>query len=199
MPYRQPTQDRALRTEHNLLEALDDLLKEKSFEETSIAEIAERAGCTKSAFLKRFGTKEQSLFVLFSYYTAEASALMNSIIVELDAKAPLEDIFFDMSNRFDRLLQKHFSANRAMNEYFKRDLESHDLTKKIFGECIQMMMHIQKQCLQGGYTEAGAYSSAQLLVSIDFHYAMRAMPALPADPVQRHKLISEILTLAIKK
>lgn len=199
MPYRQPTQDRALQTERNLLAALDDLLREKSFEETSIAEIAKRAGSTKSAFLKRFGTKEQSLFVLFSFYASEASELMETFVQGLDADASLEDIFFDMSSRFDQLLNKHFSANRAMNEYFKRELESHDLTKKIFGECIQMMMHIQRQCLQGGYTDAGAYSAAQLLVSIDFHHAMRAMPALPADPVQRHRLIAEILALTIKK
>lgn len=199
MPYRQPTQDRALQTERNLLAALDDLLREQSFEETSIAEIAKRAGSTKSAFLKRFGTKEQSLFVLFSYYAVEASELMTAFVQDLDANAPLEDIFFDMSSRFDQLLNKHFSANRAMNEYFKRELDSHDLTKKIFGECIQMMMHIQRHCLSGGYTDAGAYSAAQLLVSLDFHYAMRAMPALPADPEQRHRLIAEILALTIKK
>ena len=136
MPYRQPTQDRALQTERNLLAALDDLLREQSFEETSITEIAKRAGSTKSAFLKRFGTKEQSVFVLFSHYAAEASELMTAFVQDLDVNAPLEDIFFDMSSRFDQLLNKHFSANRAMNEYFKRELESHDLTKKIFGECV---------------------------------------------------------------
>ena len=197
--YVRPKQKRALETERSLLQALEDLLKEKSFEETSIEEIARRAGSTKSAFLKRFGTKEEALFVLFALYADEASALMADLIEKLDTNPSLEDMFFDMSSQFDTLLQKHFSANRAMNEHFKRELESHPLTKKIFGECIGMMCTIQKRCLRGGYSDVGAYAAAQLLVSLCFHYAMRAMPAMPADPVQRHRLFAEILALALKK
>lgn len=199
MPYRQPSQERALLTQEKLLAALDELLKEQSFEETTVEQIALRASSTKSAFLKRFGSKEESLFVLFAIYASEASAMMTEFSENLDDGLPLRTVFFDMSFRFDMLLQKHSSANRAMNEYFKRELESHDLTKKILSECVKMMMLIQRRYLRHGYSEAGAFASAQLLVSIDFHYAMRAMPALPADPVQRHSLLAEILELTIKK
>ena len=199
MPYQKPVQARAIRSQQKFLAALDELLKEKSFEETTIDEIAEVSHQTKSAFLQRFGSKEQALVILFEIYADEASALMSQTVSSLSKDTPLEQAFFDMSFRFDELLQRHFSANRAMNEHFKRQLESHDLTKKIFGECIEMMKTIQHVYQLPGSTDLGAYSAAQLLVSIDFHYAMKAMPALPADPEVRHQLIAEILALTIQK
>lgn len=199
MPYQRPVQARAIQSQNNFLSALDELLKEKSFEETTIEEIAERASQTKSAFLRRFGTKEQALFVLFEIYADEASALMAEAVATLSSTVSLEQTFYDMSYRFDQLLNKHFSANRAMNEYVKRQLESHDLTKKIFGECIAMMKSVQSAYSISSSSDVGAYAAAQLLVSIDFHYVMKAMPALPADPEVRHQLIAELLVVAIQK
>lgn len=199
MPYKKPTQQRAIETEQRLLSALDQLLRIQSFEETSIEAIADQAGSTKSAFLQRFGSKDEALLVLFSIYADEASQTMADVLVRLDARIPLIITFEKISSEFDALLKKHFSANRAMNEYVKRRLESHDLTKKIFGECIEMMAAIQRVYFPGAYTLEGAKASAQLLVSLNFHYTMGAMPALPADPVHRHSFLAELLELAIKR
>jgi hypothetical protein len=48
-------------------------------------------------------------------------------------------------------------------------------------------------------SELGAYAAAQLLVSLNFHYVMRAMPALPLDDYQRHTLNAALIALALKK
>lgn len=52
-----PRQARSRRTYHRLLEAAEALLAERSFDEVTIDEIAERAGYTKGAFYARFDSK----------------------------------------------------------------------------------------------------------------------------------------------
>ena len=199
MPYKKPLQKRSIESEAKFLIAMDNLLREKSFEDLTVEEISCLAGLTKSAFLQRFGTKEQALFVLFSKYADEASGIMEEVTRGLDSKVSIEKTLSAISSRFDQLLHKHFSANRAMNEYIKRRMESHDLTKKIFGECIQMMSVIQRLWFAETYSIEGAKAAAQLLVSLNFHYTMRAMPAFPADAALRHQLFAELIVVGIKR
>ncbi|MBR9888165.1 MAG: TetR/AcrR family transcriptional regulator [Oceanospirillales bacterium] len=202
MPYTKPIQKRARETEAKFLDALDSILNEQSFSDTTIEQIAERANLTKSAFLRRFGTKDQALFVLFGFYADAASALIQQVLKRLhdpEDMISLIDVLFFASSEFDLLLQKHFSANRAMYEYFKKDLRSHPFTLKIFGECIEMMKAIQQRYFEASGTEMGANAAAQLLVTIDFNYSMRAMPALPDLPAQRHLLIAEIVALTLNR
>ena len=199
MEFRQPIQPRAHLSTQRFLDALGGLLQEKCYSDISIEEIAGRAKQTKSAFLKRFGTKEQSLYVLFSVYADEVSASMTRLVRELDDKTALEDLFFGMSFHFERMLKKHFSANRAMNENFNRTLEHHPITERIFAECVEMMRVVQGRYLPEGYSESGAKASAQLLVSLKFHYLLNIMPAFPADQTERHRLIADLLSLALRK
>ena len=198
MPYRKPIQQRAIDSESKFLETLEMLLHQQSFEDTSIEQIASLSNQTKSAFIKRFGTKEEALFVLFKIYAEEASKTMQSVLATMDTTKPLIHTLQMVSNTFDELLQKHFAANRAMNEFVKRQLESHDLTKQIFGECIQMMVKIQHGWFGNEYSLEGSKAAAQILVSINFHYRMGAMPALPEEVQRRHELIAELIEVAIK-
>lgn len=199
MTFRPPSQPRAQLSTERFLDALKGLLEEKCYSDISIEDIAGRAKQTKSAFLKRFGTKEQSLYVLFSVYADEVSASMARLVRGLDDKTPLDELLFGMSFHFEHMLKKHFSANRAMNENFNRTLEHHPITERIFGECVEMMRVMQRRYLHEGYSDTGAKAAAQLLVSLNFHYLLNIMPALPADQTERHRLIVDILILTLKK
>ena len=76
-----------------------------------------------------------------------------------------------------------------MHEHFMIELKAHDLTKRIFNECVHMMKHIQANFLdESTYTDAGAWSAAQVLVTVNFNYVLEAMPALPVDYSKRHHL-----------
>ena len=57
--YKKPLQPRAIATEKRFLDALNDLLKEKSLGQLSIDEIADHAQLTRGAFLKRFVQKSK--------------------------------------------------------------------------------------------------------------------------------------------
>lgn len=200
MTYQPPSQSRSRNTERRFLAALDELLRVNGYSNTTIDEVAERAGLTRAAFLKRFGSKEQAVIVLFSKYCEQVSGLMRSLHNQLPNFPNLHFTLREMSQQFEAVLQMHMSSNRAMHEHFQQRLEVHDLTKQIFKQCVGLMKAVQARFHEeGSYTEAGAWYATQLLVTIDYNYLLRAMPALPEDHETRHSLVADLLEVALKR
>lgn len=200
MPYSAPTQSRSRSTERKFLAALDEMLRVNGYTETTIDQVAERAGLTRASFLKRFGSKEQAVIVLFSKYCDQVSGLMRSLQDQLSDYPSLHFTLRELSQQFEAVLQMHLSSNRAMHEHFQKRLEVHDLTKQIFKQCVGLMKTVQAQFLDDeSYTDAGAWYATQLLVTIDYNYLLRAMPALPEDHTTRHNLVADLLEVALKK
>lgn len=71
-------QDRAKKTRDKLLAAFESLLKEKSFESMSVAEIAGRAGLSVGAVYRRFENKDAFIPVIFDLYRERVEALAGS-------------------------------------------------------------------------------------------------------------------------
>jgi AcrR family transcriptional regulator len=194
-----PLQARAKRTERMFLRAFDELLRLQGFSKTTIDDVAHLSGLTRSSFLKRFGSKQGALEVLFKTYCDAASATMRDVVLELEHATKLHSVLVSTSQRYEALLQVHKASNRAMHEHFMKDLEVHDLTKTIFRQSVGMMIHIQHKFLEAGaYTDKGAWAAAQLLVTINYNHMLGAMPALPADYSERHHLIADVLETALK-
>jgi len=197
--YSRPQQERAKNTEQKFLAALDDLLKEKSFGLLTIEQIAERACLTRSAFLKRFGTKKQALVLLYEKYCARVSQEIQRITDDLPAYADAMEACYQVSKRAEALQQNDFSANRAMHELFMEELAVASQTKRIFREAVVLMQKIQRSkmpvCVS---TDIGAYAAAQLVFTINYNHVLKAMPGLPRDAEQRHQLIASLLVNALK-
>jgi AcrR family transcriptional regulator len=195
--YAEPKQSRSKATEDAFLTALDKLLVQTSFKNLSIEDIANEAGISKGAFLRRFGSKRQALYVLFERYCVQATALMNRIVKDLPQTEELTDSLLDMSQSLEMLITDHYASNRAMREDFQENLDVHPSTRRIFLQCVEMMRQTQKRFL-GNTCEIGAYAAAQLLVSVTFDYAFNAMPGLPREYESRHRLVVNILTVALE-
>jgi hypothetical protein len=61
------------------------------------------------------------------------------------------------------------------------------------------MRAIQKQFLMGtAATDAGAFAAAQLLITINYNYVLKAMPALPSEADKRHQLNGKIVAMALE-
>lgn len=199
-PHSKPIQARAKRTERRFLKAFDELLRIHGFSATTIDSVAKLSGQTRSAFLKRFGSKQGALEALFAKYCEAASATMRDVVLELEDASKLHTTLVSTSQRYEALLQTHKSSNRAMHEHFLKDLEVHELTKGIFRECVEMMKHIQKKFLdEGTHTDKGAWAAAQTLVTINYNYVLEAMPAFPIDYSERHHLIAELIETALRR
>lgn len=195
-----PTQTRSKLTERKFLRAFDELLRLHGFAGTTIDDVAALSGLTRSSFLKRFGSKQGALEALFEKYCDDASATMRDVVAELDNATGIHPVLVSTSQRYEALLQIHKASNRAMHEHFLQDLTVHDLTKRIFRECVQMMAQIQRKFLrEGTYSSTGAWAAAQLLVTLNYNHVLDAMPAFPQDYSQRHHLLADLLEATLKR
>ncbi|MGV0960244.1 MAG: TetR/AcrR family transcriptional regulator [Limnohabitans sp.] len=182
------------------MDALNQLLKERSLGHLTVENIADQAGLTRSAFLKRFGSKKQALFVLWARYCNRASDEMSRITAQLPTFNSLIEACEYMSLRLEAIQTEDFSANRAMHEDFQENLSVDPQTKKIFLGCVGMLKKAQEQFLdESSCTESGAFAAAQLLVTINYNYVLKAMPGLPVDVQKRHRMIGEIVALALAR
>lgn len=71
---RPPQQVRSQQTLDRLLDAAESLVAAKGFEDTSVAEIAQRAHSSVGAFYARFRDKDALLFALYDRYLEQAMA-----------------------------------------------------------------------------------------------------------------------------
>lgn len=67
-PVYEPLQERSQKTRDRLIEALESLLREGTFEQATVADIAERAGVSVGAVYRRFRNKDAFIPVLFDLY-----------------------------------------------------------------------------------------------------------------------------------
>lgn len=198
MKYTKPKQERSRRTEQKFLEAFTALILKNGFAGTTLDDIAILSGQTRAAFIKRFGSKEQALLLLYSRYCDEVLQALESFQASLDRIEGIEDILRRMSQQFEALITNHFAANRAMYEIFQVNLNVHPLTKSMFLKTVDLMEKIQSHYLDSAETNPqGSWSAAQLLVTINFNFVMKSMPALPPEASRRHNLVVKILRTAL--
>lgn len=192
--YAPPRQDRAKNTEQRFLDALQMLLYEKSLGLLTIDEIADKACLTRSAFLKRFGTKKNALLILYERYCKKALASINEISENLHRYEDALEACKSISIIAEKLQTEDFPANRAMHELFTEQLSIADETKVILKACVELMEKVQVKFFpEGTGTQVGAHAAAQLIFSINYNYVMKAMPGLPHDHATRHQLIAGLV------
>jgi len=197
--YKKPLQQRAKDTEKRFLDAMNSLLKSKSLTKLSIEEIAETAGLDRGAFLKRFGSKKQALLMLWERYSITALATAEMCKRELPTFTNAMEACAYISKHIERIQTTDFSANRAMHEDFLEKLIVNPETKKIFMACVNLMRQVQRQFLDAeSFTDQGAFAAAQLIITINYNYILKAMPGLPAND-DRHRLIGEIVAMSLKR
>lgn len=196
--YTPPQQERAKQSETRFLTALDEILKTKAYGATTLQEIAAHAGLHKGAFLKRFGTKRAALLELYERYCTVASEAIARGHAQIGQETALHDLCFGLSQTLEQIQIQHFSANRAMHEFFMEELQVAPQTKRIFKELVDLMHAIQAHYLADlPCTTSGAYAAAQLLVTLNYNHVLQAMPAFPQEPHARHSLIANLVIRAL--
>lgn len=197
--YLPPRQSRAKTTEHKFLETLNGLLHEKSFGLLTIDQIADKACLTRSAFLKRFGSKKTAIFILYGRFCTKVLKAIEEISASLSNFENDEAACLCISKRIEALQLEDFAANRAMHELFMEQLEITNETKTLFNTCLELMKQIQSTYLPCGTgTEEGAYAATQLVFSINLNYVMKTMPGLPRESEVRHQLIASLMVKALR-
>jgi AcrR family transcriptional regulator len=197
--YIKPQQARAVATEQRLLDALDALLQKKSLSRLTIDEIAEHAHLTRGAFLKRFGTKKQALMMLWERYGQRGLIVSRRLHDDLPNCSDALEACSMVSAAIEELQRGDFSANRAMFDDFEEEMRIHPITKMVFMECVNLVSSIRNQFIdKAAHRDSRDFAAAQLLVTLNYNYVMKAMPAFFTDPEQRHCLIARLVVETLK-
>lgn len=198
MIHKIPKQCRAILSESAYLDAFERLIAERGYTRTSVEAIASEVGLTKAAFLSRFGSKKVALLLLFDRYCAKASAMMQALRPGIPEMASADAAIREFSVTLEQIQLAYFASNRAMQELFLEELTVDDRTRKIFLELVDLMRLVQQHHMQGvPCTDTGAFAAAQIVVSINYNYVLRAMPALPRDHETRHRMTARMAVEAL--
>ena len=66
--------------------------------------------------------------------------------------------------------------------------------------CVNLMRLVQGQFLEAkSFSDQGAFAAAQLIITINYNYVLRAMPGLTVNHDDRHRLIGEIVAMGLKR
>jgi AcrR family transcriptional regulator len=97
-----PMQERSRATANRFVNAANQLLREKTYAELSVAELARAAGRSVGVFYQRFGSKDDFLAVLLTAFFDRAKVWRSSLPVE--GKSPVETYRAYLRAGFDDLL-----------------------------------------------------------------------------------------------
>ncbi|GAB5413405.1 MAG: hypothetical protein Cons2KO_10080 [Congregibacter sp.] len=98
-----PKQARSLDTQEKLLQALEEMLGERSFEQITIRDLAERAGVASGTVYRRFKDKEAMLPVLYERFDQRLADWLQSFWSCFDAASKPA-----VGSRIRHLVEMHF-------------------------------------------------------------------------------------------
>ena len=197
MDYSKPKQSRSYQTEQRFLDVLADLLAQKSYHDTTVADIAEASGMTRGAFMTRFGSKRGALTCLFERFCSEVETTLAAVSTEPAASMDTQTLCVWLSSTYEALVKAHWGANHAMHEIFLLEGEIDDHTKAIFKATT---VSLSNALVARGvcHIETGrVFAAVQLMVTINYNYALGAMPGLPRDDSMRQQLIASSMMQAL--
>ena len=82
-----PLQERSARTLERIVEATEDLLRNKSFEQVTVRDIVRRAKCPIASFYARFKSKEDLLPLLYERYDARVGPRIEAKLAGVDRES----------------------------------------------------------------------------------------------------------------
>lgn len=101
---RAPKQQRSQRTTDRVLDALESLLRERSFEEITIRMLLERAGTSTGSFYARFSGKQALLPVLYDRHDARLHAAADTGPGDV---APAESLRAEVVRMTQSIVRRH--------------------------------------------------------------------------------------------
>jgi len=111
---RPPQQARSQRTLDRILDAAETLVADKGFEDTSVAEVARRAGSSVGAFYARFRDKDGLLYALYERYLEQAVATADDALDPMRWEgAGIADLLSSVVHFLVEIYREHDGLMRA--------------------------------------------------------------------------------------
>jgi len=111
-------QDRSRRTREKIVTALDAALKEKPFDQVSVAEIAQRAGIAVGTVYRRFENKDALIPVIFEIYKTRVEAMLDGdSAVEVEPNEGLRSVLQKVMRKTWTICAREAHLLRAVHLY----------------------------------------------------------------------------------
>ena len=141
----EPTQERSKRTYNKLLDALEDLLEQRTIHDVSVSEIADKAGVTTGAIYRRFRDKRGLLQAAASRFYHEAPTARGIDTADPNSDTEVLRLAFHDGIRY---AIKHMPLLRAATAY--EDEFTFDLLNRARDELVESMInHLKTSRYEG--------------------------------------------------
>ncbi len=110
-------QERSRATREKIVAALDEALKEKPFDQVSVAELAERAGVAVGTVYRRFENKDALIPVILEIYKQRLETGAAGGAVEIEANDDLREVLRTLMQKAWAILAKEAHLLRAVHLY----------------------------------------------------------------------------------
>jgi AcrR family transcriptional regulator len=176
-----PRQERSRRKRDALLESAIELFGERGYEETTIEEIARRAGVAVGGFYQHFASKRQILLVLMDRLLDEASAL-TSQAEQVDLRR-MRDAIAELVRGGLQVDWAYAGAYRAWREAAARDGELRHLNRRIEEWTAEQLALILRQLQRAPGARPGVDTVTLAWVLGLLFWRLAEVPLEEPDPV----------------
>ena len=196
-----PRQRRSQQTLERLLDAAEALIEEKGFEDTTLADVARRAGSSVSAFYRRFRDKDALLHALHERHQEQCRATVeHNLAPEQWEEASITEILVDFSV---------FAVEVARwKQGFRRAVFRRSLSDPVFAEReLQLQRLIGKGMTQLLMARRSEIRHPDPTIAVDFVWRQiiavltRRFDAAPLDleivPLSDERLVREATRAAL--
>ncbi len=142
-------QDRSRRTREKIVIALDEALREKPFDQVSVAEIAQRAGVAVGTVYRRFENKDALIPVIFEIYKKRVEAMLDGDgAIEAEPDESLRSILRKVMRKTWSICAREAHLLRATHLYarLKPELAAGEEWKKYEQASAQSVAMIINHC-----------------------------------------------------
>jgi len=190
---RAPQQARTRESLARLLEAAEELIAEKGFEEASIAEITARAGSSVGGFYRRFRDKDRIIQALHERFCEDARATADDALApERWQSASLAEVLRQFNAFLVQIFRDREGLLRAFLKHSLGDASMRERTLVLFhylSERLSLLLRSHRDEISHPDPELAAAFGLELVIGMLDHTVQLRQRALP---ISDDRLVSEL-------
>lgn len=171
-------------------------LDRNGYSKTNLARVGEKSGITRPGIIRRFGSKQGVLNVLYQKYCEECTRKIGAFARDIDTFDSLDDFIVNLYVETEKMHSKNRAINLAMSQIFYSELVVHAGTREVFKSFLVLFEKAAERAWFVG-SKPGSFAATQLLISTSLNYSLGAMGGLPGDQVARSKLVAKMISEAL--
>lgn len=194
--YKPARRRHAIENEQLVLASFLEELDKNGYLKTNLERVGEKSGITRPGIIRRFGSKQGVLNVLYHRYCQECVEKIETFSKNVHAFVNLDEFLINLYVATEKMHSENRAINLAMSQIFYSELVVHDGTKAVFKSFLDLFDKASKRAWYVGSKPAN-FAATQLLITTSLNYSLGAMDGLPIDQAARSRLVAKMMAEAL--